>query len=148
MNKLFNTPFESGMRAMMVLAAAHSRGMTVDRITAYDFMTIYGKSFEISEKNLHGDNSLNFSEFSAKRALCSEGIKAFVLDGLIGISRTKNGFLYRLTSAGRKYIETLDSDYKTQYMQIAAEVHRKYSRKSDAAILKEINDKAVKSLRR
>ena len=40
----------------------------------------------------------------------------FVLDGLIAVNRTEGGFLYKLTVAGRKYIGTLESDYKDQYL--------------------------------
>ena len=134
MNDLFNTPFETGLRAMLILSIIRSGGMTIDRLSAYDFMTIYGRDFEVSDGNLHGDNSYSFSELSSKRSVCSEGIKMFVLDGLIAVNRTEGGFLYKLTAAGRKYIgET---------------VHKKYSRKSDSAILKEISGKAVQSLRR
>ena len=148
MNDLFNTPFEIGLRAMLILSVIRSDGITIDRLSAYDFMTIYGKDFEVSDRNLHGDNSYSFSELSTKRSVCSEGIKMFVLDGLIGVNRTKDGFMYKLTAAGRKYIETLESDYKNQYLAIAEAVCKKYARKSDSAILKEISGKAVQSLRR
>ena len=148
MNDLFNTPFETGLRAMLILSIIRSSGMTIDRISAYDFMTIYGKDFEVSDRNLHGDNSYSFSELSSKRVVCSEGVKMFVLDGLIAVNRTQGGFLYKLTAAGRKYIGTLESDYKDQYLAIAQNVHKKYARKSDSTILKEISCKAVQSLRR
>lgn len=96
MNDLFNTPFETGLRAILILSVIRSCGMTIDRLSAYDFMTIYGKDFEVSDRNLHGDNSYSFSELSSKRSVCSEGIKMFVLDGLIAVSRTEGGFLYMM----------------------------------------------------
>ena len=148
MNKLFNTPFETGLRALLILYGIKSRGLTIDRIAAYDFMCIYGKDFDVSQKNLHGDNSFSFSELSAKRSICTEGVKSFVLDGLITVKRTNGGFLYALTKAGNEYVNNLESDYKQQYLEIVKAVHGKYSRKSDSALLKEINGKAVQSLRR
>lgn len=148
MNELFNTPFETGLRAVLILSITKSSGMTIDRLSAYDLMIIYGKDFEVSDWNLHGDNNYSFSELSSKRAVCSEGVKMFVLDGLIAVNRTQGGFLYKLTAAGRKYIVILDSDYKEQYIAIAENVHKKYAKKSDSEILKEISSKAVQSLRR
>ena len=148
MNDLFNTPFETGLRAMLILSIIKSKGVTLDRIFAYDFMTIYGKDFELSDWNIHGDSSYNFSELSSKRSLCSKGIKMFVLEGLITVNLTAGGFLYKLTASGCKYIRTLESDYKDQYLDIAKTVHKRYERKSDSAILKEINIMAVQSLRR
>lgn len=40
MNDLFNTPFETGLRAILILSVIRSCGMTIDRLSAYDFMTI------------------------------------------------------------------------------------------------------------
>ena len=148
MSNLFNTPFETGLRSLLILHVTKSTGMTIDRIVAYDFITIYGKDFGVSEANLHGDNSLNFSELSTKRSVCSEGVKSFVLSGLIGINRMQNGFLYKLTSVGKKYVEAMESDYKDQYVEIVKSVHKKYGRKTDANLIKEINEKAVEALRR
>ena len=148
MNKLFNTPFEIGLRAMLILATTRSRGMTIDRITAYDFMTIYGSDFGVSEKNLHGINHFSFSELTSRRAVCSEGVKSFVLDGLIAVKWGKGGFTYSLSSYGKQYIKKLDSDYKEQYTQDVNEVHTKYGRQTDTALMKLINDTAVTALRR
>lgn len=148
MNSLFNTPFETGLRAMLILFATHSRGMTIDRITAYDFMTIYGSDFGVSKDNLHGINHFSFSELTTRRAICLDGIKSFILDGLIAVTRGKHGFTYALTSSGKKYIENLDSDYKSQYVEIVGEVHNQYKRQTDTALIKLINDTAVTALRR
>ena len=133
---------------MLILSATNTQGITIDRITAYDFMTIYGSDFGVSEKNLHGINHFNFSELTSRRTICSEGVKAFVLDGLIAVKRGKGGFTYTLTSAGRTFIEKLDSDYEKQYTEIVKEVHKHYKQQTDTKIVKLINDTAVKALRR
>lgn len=133
---------------MLILSVTNTRGMTIDRITAYDLMTIYGSDFGVSEKNLHGINHFSFSELTSRRTICAEGLKEFVLDGLITVKRGKGGFTYALTSSGRKYIEKLDSDYKKQYTEIIREVHTQYGRQTDTAVMKLINDTAVTALRR
>lgn len=148
MNELFNTPFETGLRAMLILYSTNSKGMTIDRIAAYDFMTIYGNDLGITDKNLHGINHFSFSEFSSKRTACSEGVKAFVLDGLIAITRNKRGFLYSLTPTGKEYVEELESNYKDQYLEILVKVQNKYEKNPDTELIKEINNSAIKALRR
>ena len=67
MPKLFNTPFEVSLRILLILYAVKPLSMTIDRISAYDLMSVYGQDFGISEQNLHGENQFSFSEFSAKR---------------------------------------------------------------------------------
>ncbi len=148
MNELFNTPFETGLRAMLILYSTNSLGMTIDRIAAYDFMTIYGNDLGITDRNLHGINHFSFSEFSSKRAICSEGVKAFVLDGLIAITRNKRGFLYSLTPEGIKYVNELESNYKVQYLEILEKVQHKFEKTPDTELIKEINNTAIKALRR
>ncbi len=148
MPKLFNTPFEAGLRAMLILYSVGSRGMTLDRIVAYDFITLYGKDFGVSAANLHGQNPFNFSELSAKRATCSDGIKAFVLDGLISVTQTQYGFIYSITKIGNKYVKALESDYKRQYLEILKTVHKKYDSVSDATLVNMINTAGVTALRR
>lgn len=148
MNDLFNTPFETGLRAMLILYTTQRQGITIDRIAAYDFMTIYGNDLGVAEKNLHGINHFSFSELTSKRVTCSEGVKAFVLDGLISVSRNKNGFIYSLTSSGKRYVEALDSDYKKQYLKIVNKVHSKYGQVPEAELINTINQAAVNALRR
>lgn len=148
MPKLFNTPFEAGLRATLILYSANLQGMTLDRIAAYDFITLYGSDFGVSATNLHGLSPFNFSELSAKRLVCSEGIKSFVLDGLISVTQTRNGFLYSITPIGSKYVKNLESDYKRQYLDILEAVHQKYNSVSDIELTNIINAAGVTALRR
>lgn len=148
MNDIFNSSFEAGLRVLLLLSSICPQSATVDRITAYDFMTIYGKDFGVSEINLHGDSNFNFSELASKRAQCNEGIKEFVLNGLISIRRTNEGFTYTLNSAGKKYISSLSSDYAKQYLTTSKAVQNKFSALSDEELLNQINKKAIKELRR
>lgn len=148
MNKLFNSPFDAGLRCLLLLSCISPNAATIDRISAYDFITIYSKDFDISHNNLHGDSTFNFSELASKRASCNDGIKEFILAGLVSINRTKKVFTYNINHRGRKYVESLSSDYATQYYSIAKKVHTKFSGVSDEEILNFINKKAIKALRR
>lgn len=148
MHEIFNSSFETGLRVLLVLSSIQPKAATVDRIAAYDFITIYGRDFGVSQNNLHGDSNFNFSELASKRASCNEGIKEFVLDGLVSINHTKEGFTYYLNDSGKTYVKSLSSDYAVQYLAISKEVHIMFADKSDEEIIKLINKKAIKKLRR
>lgn len=148
MNEIFNSSFETGLRVLLVLSSIQPKSATIDRIAAYDFITIYGRDFGVSHSNLHGDSNFNFSELASKRASCNEGIKEFVLDGFISINHTEEGFTYFLNEKGKQYVESLSSDYANQYLKIVKEVHKKFAETSDEEIVKLINKKAIKELRR
>jgi len=148
MHEIFNSSFETGLRILLILSSIQPRAATIDRIAAYDFITIYGRNFDVSQVNLHGDSNYNFSELASKRTSCNEGIKEFVLNGLISINRTKEGFLYYLSPSGKKYVESLSSDYAVQYLAISKEVHTKFADTQDEEIINIINKKAITELRR
>jgi len=148
MNDLFNTPFEIGLRILLALYAIHPKAATLDRLTAYDFISVYGKDFGVTENSLNGINSFNFSELSTRRGICSKGIKEFALDGLIDVQQSKTGFKYKISKAGKVFVEALDSDYAKQYTASVSTVNKIYGDKSDTALVSDINNKAVQSLRR
>lgn len=133
---------------MLILCSSKKRGITLDRIVAYDFMTLYGCDFGASTFNLHGVNHFKFSELAAKRITCSKGIKSFVLEGLISVTQTKNGFLYSVTPVGEKYVKALKSDYKQQYLDTLKVIQEKYDSVLDAELLKIINNTGITALRR
>jgi hypothetical protein len=81
-NGVFNTSFEVSLRMLIILNTVQTR-LSIDRITALDFIAIYGKDFGVSEYNLHGDNDYRFSEYTSKREIVSQAIKELVLRGYI-----------------------------------------------------------------
>jgi len=148
MNKIFNTPFETGLRLLLILHTTDSSGMSIDRLAVFDFMTLYGKDFNISDFNLNGVNGFNFSELPTRREMCVQGIKEFALDGLVDVKQTETGFNYKISQNGKKYVEMLNSDYAKQYILSLQSVLDTFGSESDVALVKEINNRAVQALRR
>lgn len=148
MNEIFNSSFETGLRILLLLSSISPQAISIDRITAYDFITIYGKDFDVSNTNMHGDSNFNFSELAIKRSNCNEGVKEFVLKGLIDINQTDEGFSYQITPTGQSYVSSLSSEYAELYLATSSVVHKKYSDISDAKLMTLINQKAIKELRR
>ena len=56
MKEVFNTSFEVSLRILIILNIVKIR-LSIDRISALDFISIYGKDFGVSKYNLHGNNS-------------------------------------------------------------------------------------------
>lgn len=87
MTKLFNSTFEVSLRALLLLSQTADVNMTIDRIVAYDFISLYSRHFDLAEINLHGDNEYGFSELSARITVMQAALKELVLDGLAKIIR-------------------------------------------------------------
>ena len=74
MTQIFNTNFEISRRLLLLLSI-HKRELDIDVITALDLITTYSKNYDLGSENLHGDNSLSFSEITIRRELISKAIK-------------------------------------------------------------------------
>lgn len=146
-NKLFNSPFEMSLRILLLLDECKTP-VSIDRIVAYDFMTVYSKSFGLSDVSLNGENGFAFSEFASRRRLVQTAVKELVIDRLITVTQGIQGMKYSLSESGRASSETLQSEYATSYRSLCKLTRRKYTRYDDIKLTGIISDMATKSLRR
>lgn len=144
-NKVFNTPFEISLHIVLLLDVADA-SLTLDRITAYDFIVIYGQDFGIVDKPLNGQNGFAFSELSTRRNLTRRAIKDLVLDGLLTAMDEKNGILFSITASGKKMSSSFQSEYATRYKKLMRLVVEKYKKCSDVQLINEVNKQSTQSL--
>jgi len=147
-NKVFNTVFEISMRLLLVLSLSKKKKLTLDNLVTVDFISNYSKEFGLTGNNLHGDNELGFSEFSIRRALAQDAIKQLVLENMINVSYSKEGFQYFITERGRTFGSSLTSDYATEYRLHAQKALEYMDSKNEKELLNLISREASKSLRK
>lgn len=108
--KLFNGKFELALRILLILGQRESASL--DRLLAFDFITTYASSFNLSKENLHGDNAFNYSEIASRRVMMNKGIRLLRMYNLLDINYSdQNGYEYRLTDLGRSIEGQLDDQY-------------------------------------
>ena len=79
LRNVFNTIFEISLR-MTLLSGVSNDAMTVDRAAAYDFITIYSNSFNLSDQALNGENDFGFSEFTVRREIIAKALKSMIIE--------------------------------------------------------------------
>lgn len=146
MNELFNTPFETALRILLLLETKSRTDFTINMIAAIDFAALYGKSFEFSDQNLHGDNLFKFSEFATRKELAGHGIKYLVQKGMVDVSSTKTGFVYSISDRGKELSTQLDTKYASDYREQVELALQHFSNDSEQLILNKLNKMAVSSL--
>lgn len=142
MSDIFNTPFEVSLRILIILNTVKSR-VSAERITAFDFISTYGKDFGVSEYNLHGDNSFRFSEYTLKRKIISESLKELVLKGYVNAYCNKNGFNYSISKSGTDFCNALNDNYAEEFATIVNKSNKVYQKYSDRKLAHCINEYAV-----
>ena len=148
MTKLFNSTFEVSLRVLLLLSQTSDVNMTLDRLVAYDFISLYSRYFDLAEINLHGDNEYGFSELSARRTVMLAALKELVLDGLARATRRKDGICYEITEIGTAFCKRQTTDYAKTYRQLANATHQKYKEMTEVEVMAVINQKATIALRR
>ena len=145
-SRLFNTPFEMGLRMILLLSVSPKDAFSVDRIIGLDFITSYAADFDLAYGNLHGDNHMKYGEIVSRRLLAQEAVKILVTRGLLDVT-VGRGYLFSISENGKMYSRTLKSEYAKTYKEIAKAVIKKYKDYTDADILATIQSYAMQSLK-
>lgn len=146
MARVFNSTLENSLRIILLLDAFGTPQNT-DMLYAADFIAIYGRTFGIADEDLNGDNQYKFSEFVSRRTMVQKALKELVLDGLVVPSEIDSGIVFQITNDGRKYCDSLESDYAKEYRTIAEKVVQFVSGKSERSVIAQINRLSAISLR-
>ena len=101
MQKIFNSTFEVSLRLLLLLSTTDGKDMTLDRIAAFDFISIYSRDFGLSDVSLHGDNEFGLSEYASRRSISQKALQELVLDGAVKATSKSNGYCYSITPAGK-----------------------------------------------
>jgi hypothetical protein len=148
MNNVFNTVFEVSLRVLLTLEAAPREWLSSERIAASDFITVYGKDFNVADTNLHGDNSYRYSEFALRRELVRESFKSLTARPLVDVTTTQDGFAYTLSPLGGECCSDLSGNYADEYKEAAENVRVLTAAMSEREIIGLINSNSVFSIRR
>lgn len=122
--------------------------MTLDRIAAYDVMTIYSREFGLSDEVLHGDNEFGLSEFASRRNKTQIALKELVLNGSVKAIASEKGFSYRITPAGKAVADNMVTQYAADYKRLAKITVDRYRTVKDVDIMTLINTTSEESLGR
>ena len=146
MSEVFNSSLEISLRILIILNTVKSR-LSVDRITALDFISIYGKDFGSSEYNLHGDNDYRFSEYTSKRKIVSQALKELILRGYIIPHCNKSGFNYNISRSGTMFCRSLNDKYAEDFTDIVKKTDSLFFEYSDRELIYIINEYAINMVR-
>lgn len=147
MTKVFNTEFETSLKILLLLAAVETESITIERIVCYDFISTYGHSFSVYDMDINGENSYRYEEIGARRIRAAQAVKSLVLDGLLAVEKSSDGFRYKIHPAGKVIATSLNSEYGKNYFEAVKKTHSKYHAVTDMELITLINKKSVQLIR-
>ena len=140
-SKIFNTEIETSLRILINLDTINKE-ISKDVLIVSDFLTLYGKLFNITDYNLHGDSPLSKSEFPTKRELITNTLNTLVLDGFVKLS-VNNGFKYSITEKGKNLCDKLKTQYADEYKKTVLEIYKYLDNRKLLDVIKEITSTTI-----
>lgn len=106
----FNSPLETGVRALAILSAVHPASFDLERLVEMDYLVVHSGDVGGPE-SLHAPLPLRVGELLVRRNLIERGLMLMVGRGLVARLPTPEGILYQATEDAAPFLASLLTDY-------------------------------------
>jgi hypothetical protein len=127
----FNSPLETGVRALIILAEAYPQGLDLQRILEYDYMMVHTGDFENGPPSIHPALPLRSGELLVRRELIDRGLMLMINRALVTREATHLGFVFRAHDDAGPFLDSLTAEYISDLRNRAAWVVERFATTSD-----------------
>lgn len=117
--RIFNTPFESGVRSLILLTACYPQKLGLHRLVVLDHLVVHTADLE-GPPSLHPDEASRAAEILVRRGLVNSGLDLFGTRNLISRYAMPNGFRYQAGEEAGSFVDLLNSEYTLELKDRAA----------------------------
>jgi ABC-three component (ABC-3C) system Middle Component 2 len=107
----FNSPLETGLRSVCVLAAGYSMRFDLQQLLAFDHLVVHSGDMENAPPSLHPKVSHRNGELLVRRPLVERGLLLMESKNLVEKVLADSGFYYTATEFAPIFIESLTNEY-------------------------------------
>ena len=129
----FNSPIETGMRALILLARSYPSQLDLQRLLEYDYIMVHTGDVD-GPPSIHPALPLRSGELLVRRQLIERGLMLMISRGLVTRHATPNGFLYRAEDDAGPFLDALDAEYLTELKDRATWVVARFNQTNDQEI--------------
>jgi hypothetical protein len=112
--RVFNTPFETGVRSVLVLTSAYPAELALDQLTALDHLVVHTGDLDDGPDSLHPAEPARAAEMLVRRSLVDSGLKLMACKGLVQMRATPKGFRYCAGDEAGAFVDLLSSSYAVE----------------------------------
>lgn len=110
---LFNSPLETGVRALVILNAAYPLSFDLTKLTWLDHLVVHTGDID-GPTSLHPNLPQRSGEILVRRRLIEEGVTLMRRLHLITTSPNENGIAYQATDEAYPLIELMQTSYASE----------------------------------
>ena len=126
----FNSPIETGVRALILLAESYPDQLDLQRILEFDYMMVHTGDVD-GPPSIHPALPLRSGELLVRRRLIERGLMLMMTRGLVGRYATPTGFMYQAEDDAGPFLDALTADYLGELKDRAVWVVDRFSEMSD-----------------
>ena len=130
----FNSPIETGIRALILLAESYPDRLDLQRILEYDYIMVHTGDFVNGPPSIHPALPLRSGELLVRRQLIERGLMLMISRGLVTREASPNGFMYHAEDDAGPFIDALTAEYIDDLSNRAAWVVEHFGSVSDPDI--------------
>jgi ABC-3C biological conflict system middle component len=126
----FNSPIETGVRALILLAEAYPDQLDLQRILEFDYILVHTGDVD-GPPSIHPALPLRSGELLVRRQLIERGLMLMISRGLVGRAATSDGFMYYAQDDAGPFLDSLTAEYLSDLKDRAVWVVDRFSGMSD-----------------
>jgi hypothetical protein len=126
----FNSPIETGIRALILLAASYPAQMDLQRILEFEYMMVHTEDVD-GPPSIHPALPLRSGELLVRRQLIERGLMLMASRGLVSIHATSTGFVYQAEDDAGPFLDALSAEYLQELKDRADWVVGRFSEMTD-----------------
>lgn len=128
---LFNTPIESGLRSLFVLAAVDPSECDLQRLVIYDYLLVHSDDVLSGPTSLHPATPLRSGELLVRRTLVEHGLHLLIRKRLVTKNYTSAGIYFAATKFAKPFLDYFKSSYAVRCMEISKWIAGQFQPMSD-----------------
>jgi hypothetical protein len=108
--RIFNTPFETGLRSIVILTAAYPDALGLTRLVIFDHLIVHSEDVG-GPPSMHPKDRSRAAEILVRRRLIDSGLALMQTRGLVARILTSEGFRYRAGEEAGSFVDMLSCTY-------------------------------------
>ena len=128
--RTFNSPIETGIRALILLAESYPQQLDLQRILEFDYIMVHTHDVD-GPPSVHPAVPLRSGELLVRRQLIERGLLLMISRGLVCRHATPNGFTYEAEDDAGPFLDALTAEYLDELKDRATWVVDRFSDMND-----------------
>jgi hypothetical protein len=108
--RIFNTPFETGLRSVVILTACYPGMLGLNRLVVFDHLVVHTEDVG-GPTRMHPRDRSRAAEILVRRRLVESGLALMQTRGLVARVVMPVGFRYRAGEEAGSFVDMLSSRY-------------------------------------